>query len=139
MARRDLIRLEGWEDRMLAVIARHGAQPYAAGVSDCWTMAMDCVEAITGARPYRGVRYATDAGAAKAMLKRGFQDLGQAIAAEFPAIGRGLARRGDLALIPVERGFGVAAGIVVGGGIAWRSVELRILPVAVATAFHEVG
>jgi hypothetical protein len=134
-----LMRRERWEDRMMAVIERHQVQPYAAGVSDCFTMTMECVEAVIGERPFRSVRYKTDAGAAKAMLKRGFADLGEAMASAFPEQPRGLARRGDIALIPVEKGFGVALGVVVGGGIAWRGQAITILPMSAASGFHAVG
>ena len=132
-------RLEGWEDRMLAVVAAHQARPYEAGRSDCFVMAMECVEAVTGERPFADVSYSTDLGAARALRRRGFADLGEAMASLFPAVPRAFAHRGDIALIPVEAGFGVALGVVCAGGIAWRSSELVVLPMTAASGFVAVG
>jgi hypothetical protein len=121
----------------MAAIEHHRAQPYQAGVSDCFMMAMDAIEAVTGKRFYPDVSYTTDAGAAKQMKKRKFATLGEAISAVLPEREAGHVMRGDIALLQVDTG--IALGVVVGGGIAWRSDRVKILPMSEAIGFRAVG
>ncbi len=109
------MRLDGWEVAALDLLTRHASAPYEAGVTDCWQMACETVAAITGRRPYAGVTYRTDAGAAKAMRKRGFSTPGAAMAAHLPERPAGHAMRGDIAVIPTEAGdtLGVVWGAVI--------------------------
>lgn len=123
------MRQQGWEDAVLAVIERHRAMAYAAGTADCFVMAMDAVEAMTGTRPYPGVRYKTDRGALGQLRRRGFARLGDAIAALFPERPAGHARRGDIAVLISERGdtLGIVWGQAVlcrlGDGVVQRPVS----------------
>ena len=112
------MRLSGWEDRVLAVVERHRALPYAAGEADCFVLCMDAIEAMTGARPYADVRYRSDKGALRQLSKRGFVRLGDAIGALYPERPRGLAQRGDIAVMNSDRGD--TLGIVWGGVVICR-------------------
>lgn len=106
------MRLAGWEDRLLDVIADHQGRPFEwggrRGGSDCHMMAMDAVAAVTGADPYaaeRG-RYATPQGALRRFTARGLAGLGEAYAAVFDEIPPALARRGDIGLVRVADAAG---------------------------------
>lgn len=112
------MRVRGWEDAVLAVIERHRAQPYAAGKADCFVLCMEAVEAMTGTRPYADVRYQTDRGALRQLTRRGFARLGDAIGALFPERPRGLAQRGDIAVLTSDRGD--TLGLVWGGVVICR-------------------
>ena len=112
------MRVSGWEDAVLAVIERHSATPYAAGSADCFVMAMDAIEALTGTRPYAQVRYRSDKGALLQLARRGFPRLGDAIGALFPERPRGLAQRGDIAVLNSDKGD--TLGIVWGGVVVCR-------------------
>jgi hypothetical protein len=45
-------------------------------------------------------------------------------------------QRGDVALLQVDTG--IALGVVAGGGIAWRSDSVKILPLSTALSFLAV-
>ncbi len=130
------MRIDGWDDALMAVIADHAARPYEAGRSDCFTMAMDGVGAVTGVRPYADVRYTTDAGGVRIMRRRGFADLREALAAVLPERDKAFVIRGDVAVIPGTAG--PTLGLVVAGGIAWKNSRLQLLPLSVATSFFAV-
>lgn len=112
------MRVLGWEDAVLAVIERHRALPYAAGEADCFVLCMDAIEAMTGTRPYADVRYRSDRGALRQLARRGFARLGDAIGALYPERPRGLARRGDIAVLTSDRGD--TLGLVWGGVVICR-------------------
>jgi hypothetical protein len=131
-----LMRVSAWDQELMAAISDHAARPYQSGSSDCFCMAMDCIEAVSGKRHYGDVTYSTDAGAAKQMRKKGFDKLGDAIAAVLPEREPGHIQRGDIAILPVDTGE--ALGVVVSGGIAWRSDTLKFLPMSAAIRFHAV-
>lgn len=42
------MRLEGWEARLARVLLEAGRRPYALGESDCFRMACETIEALTG-------------------------------------------------------------------------------------------
>jgi hypothetical protein len=130
------MRIDGWDDALMTVIADHAARPYQAGGSDCFCLAMDGVGAVTGVRPYADVRYSTDLGAARLMKRRGFADLQEAVAAVLPPRNRAQVQRGDVAVLPGSGG--PTLGLVVAGGVAWKNDRLRILPLSVATHFFAV-
>ncbi len=92
-------RLPDWEARLSAYIAERAEMPFQWGVNDCALFGAGAVHALTGedfGKPWRG-KYSTEAGAAKALKRRGFDDvagpftqaLGEPVAAAF-------ARRGDI-------------------------------------------
>lgn len=130
------MRRDGWEDRLHAVVERHRGQPYAAGVSDCFTMAMEAVEAVTGRRPYASVRYRSDARGFAIMKKKGFADLREAVAAIFLERPRAMAMRGDIAVL--DGTAGPTLGVVLNGGIAWKNRDVAILPLSAAVAVYAV-
>lgn len=133
------MRKDGWEDRLLAVIERHGAAAYVPCVSDCWTMAMEAAEAVTGIRPYASVRYTTDAGALRAMSRRGFAALREAVAAVYAERPAGHWQRGDIAVVAAPTKTGDTLGLVYGPIILCREGHaLRQLPLSAATAVFAV-
>jgi hypothetical protein len=136
----ELTRLPDWDRRLVAVIARHRNEAAEWGVSDCLLTAMDAVEAVTGVDPVKSIRgrYKTERGAAGLLRRRGFGSLGEALAANFPRVGKLMAKRGDLALIEiagVER-----CGYVTEHGIAVRAERgLSFHPQTTAIAAWRVG
>jgi hypothetical protein len=131
-----LMRVENWDMALMDVIERHQGAPYSAGVSDCFTMAMECIEAVTGVRPYANVKYRTDAKGAAIMRKRGFKGLDEAVAALFPDRPRGFVMRGDIAVM--DGTAGPTLGIVISGGVAWKNDRVRVLPLGEAVRFFAV-
>ncbi len=94
------MRLPGWEAALVAYIAATEAEPHAWGTHDCALDAADAVLAQTGidvAFEFRG-KYRTAAGAERALRRFGAGTLEATIAAKFPDVATGFARRGDLAL-----------------------------------------
>lgn len=94
-------RLEGWEQRLDNVIAFHDAEPFAYGKSDCYMLAHEAVEALSGIAPYK-VRYTSKRGAARALAKRGHRNLAEAFAAILPVIPPSLAGRGDIVAVETD-------------------------------------
>lgn len=92
-------RLKGWENALKVVIEKHMALPSEYGVSDCYLIPDDAVEAITGERMYPDVSYSNEIGAAKALLAHGFENVEQAFAAKFKECPPSLAQRGDIGVM----------------------------------------
>lgn len=107
------MRLRGWEDRLTAVIERHLALPPEYGVSDCFVIADDGVEACLGQRlhqlagqpPVTG--YKSELGAARLLRRRGFNGVSNAFGSVFAEVPPALAQRGDVGVVEHE---GVEAG-----------------------------
>lgn len=114
------MRVDGWADALMGVVSEETAAAYAPGRHDCFVMACRTVEALTGQRPYADVRYTTDAGAVKAMRKRGFERLGDAMAALFPERPAGHAQRGDIAVLETGTLARDTLGIVMDGQVLVR-------------------
>lgn len=132
------MRIDGWDDRLLAVIERHGAASYVPGVTDCFMLAMDAAEALTGKRPY-AVNYSTDAGALRALRKRSFSSLREAIAAAYPERPAGHWQRGDIAVVAAPTSTGDTLGLVYGAVILCRrGHELLQIPHTAALAVYAV-
>ncbi|SEG59211.1 DUF6950 family protein [Bosea lathyri] len=133
------MRIDGWDDALLGVIERHRAAAYAPGKHDCFMLAMDAAEALTGARPY-AVRYASDAAALKVLRKRGFASLREAIAAVYPERPAGHWQRGDIAVLAAPTASGDTLGLVYGPVLLVRQGnELKQLPLSSALAVFAVG
>jgi hypothetical protein len=115
-----MARIDGWEDRLLTVLAEEMAANYEPGQHDCFVMACRTVEALTGEHPYPGVFYTTDSGAVKALRKRGFDRLGDAMAALFPEREAGYAQRGDLAILAADTQAHDTLGVVMDGMVLVR-------------------
>tara|TARA_R100000655_G_scaffold3535_1_gene12263 strand:+ start:385 stop:801 length:417 start_codon:yes stop_codon:yes gene_type:complete len=115
------MRIEGWEKRLKQVVERHRGIPGQWGVSDCWTLATDAHEAVTGevlAPQLR--RYKSEAGGYKLFAKHGFTTVGEALAAHLPGCPVLMAQRGDLGVI--ERGGVESCGVVTSTGVAVKTL-----------------
>lgn len=91
-------RFEDWPQRLAVCIDQHKDKPFAWGTHDCVTFAAACVEAITGVNKLAdiGVTWSTELGAARAIKRLGFDNLGDAVASVLPEKARG--QRGDIVL-----------------------------------------
>ncbi len=106
-------RREDWPDRLVAEVERHANLPFEYGVSDCLTFPLSCVEAMTGERLWaEDWGHTTKAGAAKLLLKHGFESVADALASQFEEIHPVHAGRGDLGVI--QMGDHVAGVIFLG-------------------------
>lgn len=136
------MRREDWPERLIETIGRHDRLPFGWGSSDCYLLPIDCVLAMTGAEPWPDVRgtYASEQGAAKQMRSRGFADLGEAFASAFAEIPVSLAGRGDLGLVAVPEGSGLAGIVFVDtaaiGKHADRPGNIRVPRASVMRAFR---
>lgn len=119
-------RIKDWERRLKAAIEKHMALPSQYGLSDCYLIADDAVEAVTGKTMYGASarRYTTPAGAAKQLRKRGFETVEDAFSSRFPSVAPTLAQRGDIGVI--ERGGEVCGGVFTALGFAVRD-DRRVL------------
>lgn len=97
-----MTRLRGWEDRLVDVVTKHTALPAAYGVSDCYLIADDGVEACLGMRMHAHGTYSTAAGAAKRLREHGFATVEDAFRARFAEIPPSLAQRGDIGVTDQE-------------------------------------
>lgn len=110
------MRQEGWEERLEAVLAAAAARPYAVGTSDCFRLACDVVEALTGIERWSewAGRYGTEREALRLLA-----EYGSTFEAAFdwffgvPRVGVRLARRGDIAAYTDARGQ-KHLGVVIG-------------------------
>ncbi|RMF00828.1 MAG: hypothetical protein D6773_10910 [Alphaproteobacteria bacterium] len=82
---------------MRACIEKHRTQPFAWGRSDC-AMFADCVKAMTGTDPLKGLRgYKTKGGALKKLKRAGYASVAALVEDKFEEIPVAMAGRGDLA------------------------------------------
>lgn len=143
------VRLDGWEGRLMAVIADHRDRPFEwggkKGGSDCFMMAMDAAEALTGADPWaaeRG-RYTTRIGALRRFRANGFAWLADCYAETFNEIAPAMAQRGDIGLVTTRdaRGREMQCSVVVMGSHAFGKSETGALrvPVSALTTAYRVG
>lgn len=94
-----MARVRGWEKALKAVIEKHLGLPSQYGISDCYLIPDDAVEAITGERMFANVSYTNEIGAAKALRAHGFENVEQAFGSKFEEIPPSLAHRGDIGVI----------------------------------------
>jgi hypothetical protein len=112
-----------WEERLNDVVAKHQAMPGEWGKSDCWIMAMDAIEAVTGERILPHLQsYSTEAEGYKVFRKAGFRETVEEALAEAlgEPISPALAQRGDVGVI--ERGSSVSCGVFTSIGFAVRTI-----------------
>lgn len=134
-----MARVSDWEARLDVVVAKHQAFPGEWGLSDCYVIPDDAVEALTGARMYPKARaYKTEAGAAKQLRKHGFENVAEAFAAKFPGVPPILAQRGDIGVI--ERDGQFSGGVFTSIGFMTRAhgYPVEFLPVSVVTRAFKV-
>lgn len=133
------MRQDGWEQRLNAVVAKHQALPSEWGVSDCYMLPDDAVEAMIGARMYPGaLGYKTESGAGKKLRRFGFANVAEAFAARFQKIMWVEAMRGDIGVI--ERDGQFSGGVFTSIGFATRPHEgpVIFLPLSQVTAAFRV-
>lgn len=112
-----------WEERLNDVLAKHQAMPGEWGKSDCWIMAMDAIEAVSGERIYPKLQtYSTEAEGYKVFRKAGYKlTVEEALAdALGEPIAPVLAHRGDVGVI--ERDGRVSCGVFTSIGFAVRTI-----------------
>ncbi len=91
-------RVDDWSRLLREAVERHRALPFRWGVSDCGIMASDCVRAVTGFDPLRGIRYVTKGGVIRAFREAGYASATDLVSASFAEIDPAHAMRGDLGL-----------------------------------------
>ncbi|MDM9644461.1 hypothetical protein [Rhizobium sp. S163] len=134
-----MARVLGWEKRLKSVVEKHQALPSVYGTSDCYLIADDGVEAVTGERMYVGaLGYKTEAGAAKKLRQHGFESVRDAFAAKFEEIPPSMAQRGDIGV--VERDGVLSGGVFTSIGFMTRGADaVEFLPSSeVAHAFKVI-
>lgn len=128
-----------WLKRLNDVVAKHQALPARYGVSDCYLIADDTVEAVTGSFMHGEAarRYTSPAGAAKQLRKRGFKSVRDAFAARFTEIPVLLAQRGDIGVY--DNNGEISGGIFTSVGFMVRGEQgIVFLPPTAALAAFKV-
>lgn len=134
------MRVTGWERALRLVVERHMALPSQYGVSDCYVIADDAVEAVTGARLYPAARrYRTARGGARVLRRHGFLSVEDAFAAALPEIPVALAQRGDIGVVRQADGA-LSGGVFIAAGFLTRGVgSAVVLPHLSAARAFRVG
>lgn len=114
-------RTKGWEKRLTATVMKHRDLPSEYGISDCYLIADDAVEALTGERMFSGVTYTSELGAAKELLSRGFETVEDAFASKFEQVAPSLAQRGDIGV--VQSGNEICGGVFTATGFMTRNLS----------------
>jgi len=125
-----VVRLSGWEKRLMELIRDSEDRPFEWGVFDCALFAADAVNAITGvdlAADFRG-HYSTAKGSVKALKKYGAGDL-ESTWTELlgPPIDIRQAGRGDVVL--VESIYGPAVAVCMGSVAVSTAVEKGLISI----------
>jgi hypothetical protein len=133
------MRVNDWPKRLAAVIARHQALPSEYGVSDCYIIADDAVEAVTGKTMYGASvrKYTTPAGAGKQLRKKGFTTVRDAFAAKFQEIPVSLAQRGDIGVVDCN-GETCGGVFTVAGFMVRSEYGVDFVPIGDVTAAFKV-
>jgi hypothetical protein len=138
-----MTRREDWPSRLDRTIQAARERPFSWGSHDCCTFAADCVEAVTGERPWPAGfgGYATAAQAQRRMLDFGWSTVADVLDAMVgERVPVPLAQRGDLVLAPAE-GFAGAAVVDLTGqhAVGVSHGGLLRVPVLDALAAWRVG
>lgn len=138
------MRVQGWEKALRQTVERHASLPGAWGVSDCWMLAVDAHEAVTGEKLAPKLRrYRTEKAGYRLFAKHGFKTVGEALAAHLPDCPVLMAGRGDLGVI-VRNGV-ESCGVVTSIGVAVKTLyddgtaRLEYLPVTALTRAFKVA
>lgn len=127
-----------WLKRLNDVVAKHQALPAQYGVSDCYLIADDAVEAVTGKTMHGAAarRYTSPAGAAKQLRKRDFKSVRDAFAARFTEIPVLLAQRGDIGVY--DNNGEISGGVFTSAGFMVRGEQgiVFLPPTAALAAFR---
>lgn len=143
-----LTRVPGWDRALPLVIERHMALPGEWGVSDCWMLTMDAIEAVTGERVLKHLRrYRTEAGGYRLFTKHGLSTLDEALATALAPVGPLSAQRGDVGVI--ERAGQLSAGVFDAEGFVVKTLygegktvthsDVRHYPITAVKAAFKVG
>lgn len=134
------MRLKGWETRLKLVIEKHMALPLQWGVSDCYIIVDDAVQALTGDCLYSGAtKYKTEKGAAKILAKHGFRTVHDALAGALDQIPVSMAQRGDVGVVYQQNGD-VSGGVFTPQGFMSKSqFGVEFLPLSSVYAAYRVG
>lgn len=108
------MRVIGWEEALLEVIARHEALPFEWSASDCFTLCMDAVKALTGDDPWASLRgkYDSELSSAKVLVRLKCGNVGDLFSKRFESVHQAFARRGDIGIVEQN---GERVGVVVLG------------------------
>lgn len=116
-----------WERRLNGVVAKHQACAGQWGVSDCWIMTMDAIEAVTGERILLELqKYKSEADGYKVFRKHGYKlTVEEALVKAFgEPIAPLTAMRGDVGVI--QRDYAISCGVFTSVGFAVRTIYGRI-------------
>ncbi len=121
-------RVVDWASLLSRVIERHNDLPFQYGKSDCYLLAADAIEAVTGERVYPDFRgYKTETGAARLIRRAGFESLAEGFDSLFEQIPPAHAGRGDVGVVDQEGD--ICAGVFTQLGFVARGKErLLTLP-----------
>lgn len=143
-----LTRVPGWDRALPLVIERHMALPGEWGVSDCWMLTMDAIEAVTGERVLKHLRrYKTEVGGYRLFAKHGFTTVEEALVSVLQPVGHLSAQRGDVGVIErdglISSGVFDAEGFVVktlyGEGKTVTHSDIRHFPITAVKVAFKVG
>lgn len=112
-------RLEGWENRLLTVVAEWQDRPFVWGQYDCLRFCVACEVAIAGSTAAILGNYKTERGALRCIKRNGFEQLADAVSAYAPQIAPAQAQRGDWVMRAQGDICGGALGVVCGKGAAF--------------------
>lgn len=123
------------------ILVKAQTEPFKRGTRDCFALAADVVEAMTGRPPAWGKfvgTYRTIEEAAALLKAHGFADLGEGLACHYTEIAPGAALLGDLG---VPDGELAREMLLVFDGQDWVSRSIsgglyRASPAAIARAFR---
>lgn len=133
-----LVRVYGWPDRLKAVVEKHQNLPSKFGVSDCYLIADDAVEAVIGNRMFPDVEYTSELEAAKQLLSRGFKNVEEAFASKFETIHPAQTQRGDIGVI--ESDGAICGGFFSSNGFAARdTAQIMFYPISRVKSAFKVG
>lgn len=124
------MRQKGWERRLLEIVEHHRAQPFAWGVSDCFTLPLDAVIALTGRDPAPGLHdYDSRASAARRLAEQGWQSVADAFAAHLPEVPVVFAQRGDVGVIEDPKTKTLCGAVFLAAGVAGKTEDgVRVFP-----------
>lgn len=136
-----IARETGWEQRLVAFVARERQTPFAWGEHDCATLALGVVTALTGVDLARGVpRWFSPASALRSLRHAGAKSAAEFFAARLPEIPVAEAHRGDLVLPapPLDR---LACPAILVGAAAMSRNEAGwvVMPRELAARAFRVG
>lgn len=137
-----MIRLDDWDERLAGVLERHAALPGAWGVSDCWIMAADAIEAMTGAPFMPKLRgYDSEKAGYRLFARHRFKTVLEAFQSVLEPVAPLQAMRGDIAIVSGPNG--PSCGVVTMAGIAVKTIYesgamIRHLPITDACAAFRV-